>query len=272
MEEPRPEGPHESKNPGSPGFVRVLAESMRQQGEKRPVLGRIVMSGVAVILAGAVAVGIGALVHRNGKPVDTANARRSPGTGEPGSRPPSGARPSPMPPIRETVMVPLPGGGARPQNAVATHGTNRTPAPSPSSSVRQAAANAVASVPARYIVSYASGRCIDLTNGQRSSGTPLQIWDCNGVSWQKWSFGADGTIRTQGVCMAVAWGSADGAPIVIEPCNGGPAQRFTLNQSLDLVNVAADKCVDVKDNIPNNGTRLQLWSCAGASNQKWHTA
>jgi hypothetical protein len=52
-------------------------------------------------------------------------------------------------------------------------------------------------------------------------------------------------------------------------CNGSPAQQFVLNAAHDLVNVQADKCVDAKDKGTSNGVRLQLWSCAGTSNQKW---
>jgi glucosylceramidase len=37
----------------------------------------------------------------------------------------------------------------------------------------------------------------------------------------------------------------------------------------DLVNVPADKCLDVSDNSSANGTRAQIWSCTGAANQKW---
>lgn len=71
--------------------------------------------------------------------------------------------------------------------------------------------------------------------------------------------------------MTVAGGSANGTGIEIAHCNGGWSQRFKLNGSLDLVNIAADKCVDVQDQQTGNGTRLQLWQCGGTSNQKWHT-
>lgn len=67
-----------------------------------------------------------------------------------------------------------------------------------------------------------------------------------------------------------AVGSGDGAPIQVRSCVGGAAQRFTLNAAHDLVNVAADKCVDVTDGrVHENGAPLQLWSCSGDSNQKW---
>jgi hypothetical protein len=70
--------------------------------------------------------------------------------------------------------------------------------------------------------------------------------------------------------MDVAWGSsANGTAIQLATCNGGPAQQFTLNAALDLVNPQTNKCVDVKDQQTANGTRLQLWECSGRDNQKW---
>ncbi|WP_316770580.1 RICIN domain-containing protein [Streptomyces sasae] len=36
-----------------------------------------------------------------------------------------------------------------------------------------------------------------------------------------------------------------------------------------MVNVQADKCVDVTDVATDNGAQLQLWGCSGAGNQKW---
>jgi hypothetical protein len=88
-----------------------------------------------------------------------------------------------------------------------------------------------------------------------------------------WVFEPDGTVRSLDLCMALAGGSsANGTTIEVTQCDGGPAQRFSLNRSSDLVNVAADKCVDVKDQQTTDGARLQLWQCSGTSNQKWHTA
>jgi hypothetical protein len=120
------------------------------------------------------------------------------------------------------------------------------------------------------IVSFASSRCIDVTNDDHTPGTRLQIWDCSNASWQNWTFYSDGTIRSVGLCMAVAGGSTgDGAAIVVATCDGSPAEHFTLNGAHDLVNLQADKCVDVTNKLTRDGTPLQLWSCAGSPNQKW---
>ncbi|WP_327425591.1 ricin-type beta-trefoil lectin domain protein (plasmid) [Streptomyces sp. NBC_01527] len=121
-------------------------------------------------------------------------------------------------------------------------------------------------VPAVEIRSHASGRCIDAST---PPGTSLQIWDCMGTAAQTWRVGSAGTVRSMGKCMEVVNGSrSDGAGIRLAPCNGTGAQLFQLNAAHDLVNLRADKCVDVKDSSAN-GARLQLWTCAGTDNQKW---
>ncbi|MDI5943871.1 RICIN domain-containing protein, partial [Micromonospora sp. DH15] len=61
----------------------------------------------------------------------------------------------------------------------------------------------------------------------------------------------------------------NGTEVNLVTCNGNPVQRFTLNGNGDLVNLSANRCVDVRDQNPANGGKLQLWDCTGAANQKW---
>ncbi|MGW3244734.1 ricin-type beta-trefoil lectin domain protein [Streptomyces sp. NPDC001070] len=121
--------------------------------------------------------------------------------------------------------------------------------------------------PGVAIRSHASGRCID---GSTPWGTPLQVWDCTGSAQQSWQIEPDGSIRSMGKCMDVEGGSRDdGAAVQLADCNGTGAQKFRLNAAHDLVNLQADKCVEAEDTPGVNGTRLRLWSCTGADNQKW---
>src|SRR6185436_9754724 len=32
-----------------------------------------------------------------------------------------------------------------------------------------------------------AGRCLDVTEGSTEDGTQVQLWDCNGEPWQKWT-------------------------------------------------------------------------------------
>lgn len=125
-------------------------------------------------------------------------------------------------------------------------------------------------VPGVTLVGTGSGRCIDVTDAG-GDGTRLEILDCSGAAKQKWVFQSDGTIRSLGLCMDLAWGNtANGTAIQVAKCSGGRAQLFYLSAQGDLVSALADKCVDVTDNGTANGTKLQLWTCSGTPNQKWH--
>ena len=55
-------------------------------------------------------------------------------------------------------------------------------------------------------------------------------------------------------------------------CNGTPAQQFVPSAAGDLVNVTANKCVDIMNINPELGARLHLWTCVGAAQQKWARA
>ncbi|MFD4507963.1 ricin-type beta-trefoil lectin domain protein [Streptomyces sp. NPDC058457] len=125
-------------------------------------------------------------------------------------------------------------------------------------------------VPGVKLVGTGSGRCIDVTDAG-GDGTRLEILDCSGAAKQKWVFQSDGTIRSLGLCMDLAWANtANGTAIQVAKCSGNRAQLFYLSAQGDLVSALADKCVDVTDNGTANGTKLQLWTCAGTPNQKWH--
>jgi hypothetical protein len=124
------------------------------------------------------------------------------------------------------------------------------------------------------VQNFASNRCVDVKDSQAGTandGTPLQLWDCASSSNQKWTFASDGTVRSLGLCMDLAWASTDeGTAVQLVNCNGGWAQKFTLNGAHDLVNPQADKCVTADGT--GNGARLTLRSCNGSSSQKWRKA
>lgn len=117
-----------------------------------------------------------------------------------------------------------------------------------------------------------SHRCIDVKDGRAGSGndgTPLQVWDCTNGAGQTWTFDKDGTLRSLGQCMDLAWGSiAENTPVQLVACNGNAAQQFRITQKNQLVNPAAEgKCVT--SDADGNGSRLFLRTCTGAANQVW---
>ena len=269
--------PEQQEEPKRPEVARAFTASVRQSGEKRSPSSYLVTAGLAVVLAGAVALGVGAIVFHHQAPAKTLNAadrRHPPAAGA------SNAPPANQPPPSRPVLG-APGGGRpgapgspssqAPGKSADGKGTAEKKSGGGSTGSSGSGVRAATAVVTHSIVSYASNRCIDVTGGQASSGAPLQIWSCTGASWQRWSF-QNGTIRSMGMCMTMAGGASNGTPIQLATCNGGVAQRFKLNGSQDIVHSGTSECLDVKDQNTGNGTRLQLWKCSGTSNQKWHTA
>ncbi|TDC24982.1 hypothetical protein E1211_31305 [Micromonospora sp. 15K316] len=181
-----------------------------------------------------------------------------------------------LPPVTGTASR-SPGAPAGPGHGPASPGTGGSPTAGSTQPVRPPASaaapppSAPAAPPAGdLIVSYASGRCIDIPGGDATAGARLRIWDCRRAARQLWTFPADGTVRSMGKCLDVAGHSTEnGAAVQLADCTGASSQRFNLNNAHDLVYVRADKCVDVVDADPNNGARLQLWDCNGGAHQKW---
>ncbi|MGW7576435.1 ricin-type beta-trefoil lectin domain protein [Streptomyces sp. NPDC054765] len=243
--------------------------------------GRVMAATAGVVVLAGAALGVGALVHslHGPSPKSMSAAGASTGTGAPSASPRHGRDPgNPSTPRRDarppgspdatslmpgTPMKPVPG---TPMTAVpgtpmtADSPTTRRPVPSGKNP---------ASPQTYTVVGYASQRCISVVGNAERAGASIDIWDCGNRPGQRWSANSDGTWSTLNMCMTAA-GTGKGSAITLEPCNGGANQKFQLNAAHDIVNPAANSCVDAKDKKTNNGTHLQLWPCAGTSNQKWH--
>ncbi|WP_182882579.1 MULTISPECIES: lectin [unclassified Microbispora] len=117
----------------------------------------------------------------------------------------------------------------------------------------------------------ASGRCVDVPNASQTSGTQVQIWDCNGQSNQSWTPTSSGELRVYGnKCLDVAnMSTADGAAVQIWDCNGQNNQKWRFNSDGSITAVGANKCLDAPNYSTANGVKLQIWSCNGQSNQRW---
>lgn len=116
-----------------------------------------------------------------------------------------------------------------------------------------------------------NGICLDVQNGGRANGTPIQVHDCNGMPAQRWTMASDGTVRAYGKCMDVADNAtSDGSLIQLWDCNGRASQQWVFaGAPHDLVNLPANKCLDIRAANASNGTRVQIANCSGNPAQKW---
>ncbi len=84
-----------------------------------------------------------------------------------------------------------------------------------------------------------------------------------------------------GKCLQPANGSSKaGEWIVLEPCNGSPAQYWALQRHHPgngiltkvwyyVINQSDKLCLDARGNA-DNGTPIQQWPCSGISDEKWN--
>ena len=129
-----------------------------------------------------------------------------------------------------------------------------------------------AAPPGKPLVGTASGRCVDVPGFSTTAGTRLDLWDCNSGGNQSWNYTASDEFTVYGnSCMTVGNdGARAGDPVVIEPCAGSAAQRWTL-QPDGAIASAADPglCVDASGAGTGTGTLIDVWYCNGGTDQQW---
>jgi len=119
-----------------------------------------------------------------------------------------------------------------------------------------------------------ASKCLDVPGTSATPGTRLQIWDCNNGTNQTWTYTtanelsvySGGTRR----CLAAENGGASaGTTAVITSCDNGSGQKWRLNSDNSVASVQSGLCLDVYGARTANGTQVILWTCNGATNQRW---
>lgn len=123
------------------------------------------------------------------------------------------------------------------------------------------------------IIGAASGRCLDVKNGDTAgNGARLQLWDCNGSYNQGFSNQSIYKINTTKwytKCLDVVGGSgSDGTLIQQYDCNYNAQQDFSFvfvyndgGHALYQIRTAFGKCLDAKNYGTGNGTQIQQYTC-----------
>ncbi len=85
------------------------------------------------------------------------------------------------------------------------------------------------------------GKCFDLYSASTAPSTPIEIYGCHGGANQQWRITPKGEIRSAvdvSKCVSVKGGMPleFGKKLVLEACNGGPAQVFSAYKFNEIVN------------------------------------
>ncbi|MGW5580870.1 ricin-type beta-trefoil lectin domain protein [Micromonospora chokoriensis] len=112
------------------------------------------------------------------------------------------------------------------------------------------------------------GLCV--STGAGRGGTPLSLQQCHEDKSQWLSYGSDGTMRSQGLCVEVARSETkDGTPVQLAACTGSLAQEWKWNSSGRslMSGLVPTSCLD--HHGFEVGAPLNIWYCVSNKKQTW---
>lgn len=129
------------------------------------------------------------------------------------------------------------------------------------------------------------GRALDLTGGNTSNGTRLQLWQANNSPAQAFAFASatdvlpNGTyiltVANTNAALDVHNGSyASGANVQVWQSNNSGAQKWNVTRNSDgtytIVNAASGKALDVAGGSAHSGANVQQYQPNGSAAQRWN--
>jgi Ricin-type beta-trefoil lectin domain len=133
-------------------------------------------------------------------------------------------------------------------------------------------------------------KCLDVRSQDNylANGARVQQYHCTGVDEQQWTavyVESQNALnyyylvsKRSGKCMTVGDNASNqnGAQIIQYECQMGAPQmwRFEVvdppGTTYHLVNLFSSKCLDLNDDLPNDGEKIQIWDCNySVPAQKW---
>jgi hypothetical protein len=130
-----------------------------------------------------------------------------------------------------------------------------------------------------HLMVLASRKCVDV-------GPPVEQWRCLNTFNEEFqlSLTSNGGYllinHASGLCLAQADSSANGTPVVQEPCNQQDyAQKWdwfllgyqrSIGYYYQLVNESFSQCLDLENGNQSDGVPMQVWDCnPNTANQAW---
>jgi beta-glucanase (GH16 family) len=114
------------------------------------------------------------------------------------------------------------------------------------------------------------GKCVDVYAADRTNGTQVQLYTCNGTNAQQWTIGNGNQIQALGKCLDVAGArTAPGTKVQLWDCNGTVAQQWVYSDGR-LINPNSNRCLDAYGGRSDDWTPLIIWDCHGGANQRWN--
>lgn len=129
-----------------------------------------------------------------------------------------------------------------------------------------------AAPPGTTVTQVAGGRCLDVPGYSTTSGTQLDLWDCNGGGNQSWNYTNTHLLTVySNKCTQAGTGTvAAGAAVVIEDCTGLPTQQWNVGTNGTITSAAdTSLCLDTTGSATADGSTVIVAACSGSASQNW---
>jgi len=114
-----------------------------------------------------------------------------------------------------------------------------------------------------------SGMCLAIQGNSSAQGTPVVLATCDPSSTsQKWTTWSDGTFRANGKCLDMK-GNTSGSIVQLWDCNGLGYQWWVARDDGSMYNPSSGLCLTDPSRSATAGTQQQIATCDGSSSQKW---
>ncbi|KAJ8519999.1 hypothetical protein ONZ45_g3146 [Pleurotus djamor] len=120
-----------------------------------------------------------------------------------------------------------------------------------------------------------TNKCLDVRANVQQSGTPVQIFDCNGSSAQNWEIDVGQTlVRLSGttLCLDAGANPGNGAQMVVSSCSLSnlAGEIWVLTPDNRIALEGKGLCLDLPEGNTANGNFIQTWQCVDNDiNQVW---
>ncbi|KAF9443177.1 carbohydrate-binding module family 13 protein [Macrolepiota fuliginosa MF-IS2] len=119
-----------------------------------------------------------------------------------------------------------------------------------------------------------STKCLGVRGDKFENGTPVQIYDCNGLNSQSWILERGSTkVRSAGTNFCLDAGSTPGNAVgmkIWECYDSLPAQQWYYTDDNRVELEGTGLCLDLTNGLAVNSNQVQTWKCTdGNTNQIW---
>ncbi|MER7754509.1 ricin-type beta-trefoil lectin domain protein [Kitasatospora sp. NPDC097643] len=111
--------------------------------------------------------------------------------------------------------------------------------------------------------------CADAWGGQIKGGM-VAVYGCYGGPNQQFTFGTDGTVRHQGLCLSTTdTALRDGLTVSLDTCDGRVGQSWVRRSDGTIRTAQSGYCLELPGWGDKPGTQFGIWTCLGNPNQAW---